>query len=643
VILVGRPNAGKSSLFNLLTGASARVGNFAGITVDVLVHRTELEPEGTEVEIIDLPGFYALNPDSDQDSDEGIARRFLLNAAAHSPGSMVVHVVDVTQLAVSLPLLVQLRAAHPRVLLVLTQHDLLRDHGQRVDVDQLVRLTQTEAIAISSRDERDAPRLRAFLSQKMRDQTLRPAQLSLDPREIAAQCIVPHEQTAATAAKQGGYRAAARAQTKPTRSARSTSDQIDRWVLHPVLGPALFLSALALVFAAVFMVADPAASVLEAATRWIGRRLTAAIGAGQLSSFIVDGLLGGAGTVLAFLPQIVILTIALEALEASGYLARGVFLLDRFLRLVGIGGRSLVPLLMGHACAVAAIPSTRILRDPRERLLTILVLPLMTCSARIPTYSLLISAFFSALGPLKQALIFVALYFAGVVSACVSAAVLRRTVIKGRTLPLIIEMPMYRAPQRKVLLAAAARGAKQFTRDVGTTIVAASAVLWIVLNVSAPGASVTQSAREQTNGSSARVAALHRSIGARVGHALEPVSKLAGFDWRINVGLIGSFGARELMVGTMGVIMGIENAPADSSSLRARLRNARDEDGRVVYGKANAAALLVFFVLACQCMSTVAAVRRETRSWRWAAFLLAYTYTLAFAAACLVYQIGARI
>jgi ferrous iron transport protein B len=326
------------------------------------------------------------------------------------------------------------------------------------------------------------------------------------------------------------------------------------------------------------------------------------------------------------MPQIVILTVALELLEASGYLARGAFLVDRILRLLGLSGRSFLPLLMGHACAVPAIAATRIVRDPRERLTTILVLPLMTCSARLPTYGLVLATFFGHRSALLRALIFVGLYFAGILSGLVASLVLRRTATRGKSLPLVLEIPSYRVPQARVVARKAAQASRRFLHDVGTVIVAVSAVLWVLLTVPMPGSTAAPG--------------IERSVAATIGRSLEPITRPAGFDWRINVGLIGSFGAREVMVGTMGVIFGVENAADDPAPLTERLRETKKADGTPVYTTSTGLALLAFFVLACQCMSTVAAIRRETASWRWPAFVVAYTYALGYVAAVLVYQVS---
>jgi ferrous iron transport protein B len=265
-----------------------------------------------------------------------------------------------------------------------------------------------------------------------------------------------------------------------------------------------------------------------------------------------------------------------------------------------------------------------------------MVLPLMTCSARLPTYSLLISTFFSDRGALFQSLLFLSLYALGLLSAAIASAVLRRTVVRGRPLPLVLEMPAYRAPELMFVRKAAARAVKNFLRDVGTTIVAASAALWLLLNVPMPGVRPDPSQSHAP----AAVVRVNQSVAASIGRTLEPVTKFAGFDWRINVGLIGSFGARELMVGTLGVIHGLEDVSDDATPLRAQLRAARNPDGTPRYTTRTALALMAFFVFACQCMSTVAALKSETRSWRWPLFVLGYTYALAFAAAVLVYNVS---
>jgi ferrous iron transport protein B len=318
--------------------------------------------------------------------------------------------------------------------------------------------------------------------------------------------------------------------------------------------------------------------------------------------------------------------VVLEIIDASGYLARGAFLVDRVLRLAGLGGQSFVPLLTAHACAVPAIASTRIIRDPKQRLRTLLVLPLMTCSARIPTYALLIAAFFRHRSAVFQAAIFVSLYSAGILAGFLASFVVgKATERRGfRSLPLVFEMPSYRMPQIRVVFQMAVRGCVRFLREVGTVIVAASVVLWVLLKVPMPGGATDD---------------VNHSVAASIGHALERVTKPVGFDWRINVGLIGSFGARELMVSTLGVTYGVEQDRKDATNeTTTPLASLLAQDPH--YSTATALALMAFFVIACQCMSTVAALRRETKGWRIPALVQLYTYHAAYVAALVVYQIS---
>ena len=626
VALVGRPNAGKSSLFNRLTGGDAHVGNFPGITVDVLEAQTTL-PGGTNARIVDVPGLYTVNAALDPQSDEGIARQFILAEKRREQPLLLLQVLDANRLALSLRLTRDLTTLGVPLMLVLTQADVLRDEGHTLDLDRLRDATGLPCVAVNSRDPVARAQVFASIEDAARGGLERtgerkPDSISWDPDTLAREVVREVAEVDDVMRR------------RRTRTARA-----DRWLLHPVIGPLLFLLIMTSIFAAVYLVADPVTTACDGAVQWAGNKVAHVLGRGLLASFISDGVLGGAGTVLAFLPQIVILTIAMELLEATGYLARGAFLVDRALRVVGLGGRAFVPLLTAHACAVPAIAATRIMRDPRERLTTMLVLPLMTCSARIPTYSLLISTFFAARGAWFKSLLFVALYFAGIGSGLLASAIIQRTATKGRRLPLVLEMPSYRAPETRVVARVAGRAASRFVRDVGTTILAVSMVLWALLTIPLPGSHHAVANATSTVGSP-RVERMQHSVAAGVGRALEPLTQPLGFDWRINVGLIGSFGARELMVSTMGVIFGIEDVGDETAPLSARVRDARRPDGTRAYSMAAALALMAFFVLACQCMSTVAAIRRETRTWKWPLFVLGYTYAAAYLAALLVFQIA---
>ncbi len=604
IALVGRPNSGKSSVYNALTGGHAHVGNYPGVTVDILESDVTL-PSGSRATIADLPGLYSIEATFDPATDEGVARMFLDQIEEREAPLVLVQVIDPTRLALGLKLTTELVRRNVPLLIVLTHADVMRAEGHEVDTATLSDALGAPVVLVDARGPSTRDAILAAIDDCLREGLARDVATTFKPERLSRDVV-----------RDVGERS--------ERQRRGLTQAVDRVLLHGFVGPALFVSIMALLFAAVFLIADPATTLMDGLVGVARSALSKSLGKGLFSSFLADGVLGGAGTVLAFMPQIVILTVALELLEASGYLARGAFLVDRLLRVLGLSGRSFLPLLMGHACAVPAISATRIIRDPRERLTTILVVPLMTCSARLPTYGLVLAAFFAHRSALFRSAIFVALYFAGILAGLAASLVLRRTATRGKSLPLVLEMPSYRLPQLRVVVRKAIFASRRFLREVGTVIVAVSAVLWVLLVVPMPGTHAPEG--------------VERSIAATIGKSLEPITKPAGFDWRINVGLIGSFGAREVMVGTMGVIFGVENAADDPAPLTTRLREARTEAGEPLYSTRTGLSLLAFFVLACQCMSTVAAIRRETGGMKWAAFVVAYTYVLGYAAAVFVYQ-----
>lgn len=618
VALVGRPNCGKSSLFNQITGGSARVGNYPGITVDVLESSVDL-PSGVTASFADLPGLYSVESTVARDTDEAVARTFIdrlkeqaTREQAKNAAFVVVQVVDPTRLALGLRLTKELARAEVPFLVALTHADVLTAEGRELDVIGLSQRLGVPVVLVSSHDAGAKATVLGAIDDHLRALTASQPSKSFDPVRLAREVVRDLPPTAEVTRR------------------RALTERLDGLLLGPVIGPLLFVAVMALVFAAVFLVADPVTEVIDKLVALAKSAIERRLGDGLLSSFLSDGILSGAGTVLAFMPQIVILAVALELLEASGYLARGAFLVDRTLRLMGLSGRSFLPLLMGHACAIPAISATRVVRDPRERLTTILVLPLMTCSARLPTYGLVLAAFFAGSSAFFRAALFVGLYFASILMALVVSLVLRRTATKGKGLPLVLEMPAYRVPQGGVVARKAYHTARRFLRDVGTTIVVCSAILWGALKVPMPGAHPPEG-----------TAPIEASIAATVGRAIEPLTRPAGFDWRIDVGLIGSFGQRELMVATLGIVYGIESAEDEPAPLAQKLSEAKRPDGSPLYGVRTGLAILVFFMLAAQCMSTIAAIKRETKSWKWAGFVVGYTYALAYCAAVLVYQLGA--
>ncbi|MGH7690748.1 MAG: ferrous iron transport protein B, partial [Gemmatimonadaceae bacterium] len=422
---------------------------------------------------------------------------------------------------------------------------------------------------------------------------------------------------------------------------QSFSDRVDMVALHRLWGPIIFLGLMLLVFQAMFSWAQPLANGIQALVALTGEAVRATVPPGQLRSMLVDGALGGVGSVLVFLPQIAILFLFIGVLEDSGYMARAAFVMDRYLRPLGLHGKSFIPLISGYACAVPAIMSTRTIQQPKERLATIMVVPLMSCSARLPVYTLLVAAFVPAVtvGGLfgLQGLTMLGMYLMGTVAALAAAAVFRRTLLRSETRALIIELPAYSVPSARVLLNSAWQRVRLFLRRAGTVIFAISILLWGLASfpksVAAPGQSVTQ---EQQ---------LSQSALGHLGHAIEPAVRPLGYDWKIGVSMVASFAAREVFVSTMGTIYGVGHDGDDTHALAQRLREERNPaTGRLAYTPLIAVGLMAFYVFALMCTSTLTMTHKETGgSWqgaRWAALQFAYMLVLAYGAAFVIYHGG---
>ncbi|HEY2773250.1 MAG TPA: ferrous iron transport protein B [Candidatus Binatia bacterium] len=426
------------------------------------------------------------------------------------------------------------------------------------------------------------------------------------------------------------------------------TERIDSVLLHPVWGFATFLLVMLVVFQALFAWADPAISLVERVFDATGSWLSAVLPAGILTDLVVQGIVGGVGNVLVFLPQILLLFLMLGVLEDSGYLARVAYLMDRVMRSVGLHGRAFVPMLSGFSCAIPAVLATRTMESRRDRLLTMMVIPLMTCSARLPVYTLVIAALYP---PSKvfgfvpvQGLLMVAMYVFSTLTALGAAAVLGRTVLRGPRVPLILELPPYRMPMLTSVLQLMWMRSRLFLTEAGSVILWCTIGLWVLLSFPKlpeppPGAPAAAHAQWQAD-------SLANSAGGRMGKALEPAIAPLGFDWKIGVGIVGAFAAREVFVSTMGVIYGVDDAGGGkkggegSVALRDRMRADTHPDGRPVYSPLVGLSLMVFFALACQCMSTLAVVRRETGGWAWPAFLFGYMTALAWTASFAVFQLG---
>ncbi len=696
VAVVGNPNTGKTTLFNRLTGQRARVGNYPGVTVDRRSGRARLRRDGgaaaVEVEVFDVPGCYSLSARS---AEEEIAIDAILGWKGNPHPDLVLVVVDATQLVRNLYLVVQILELGVPVVLALNMIDeageaapdpqalgaLLgvpcvatnaRLGGGIEDLERVVARALTESAVARPRIEyapellADARRVAEALPQQWlvgcTDEARRTA-LALwaltSVHEDDELVDIPTSLRVRVAEVRKGARRrdldeeiiGARYRFLDTHlpelfaphQTTVVTERIDRVLLHPVTGFATFLFVMFVVFQSLFAWADPAIGMIEKFFGIASTWLVTVLPAGVLTDLVVQGLVDGVGNVLVFLPQILLLFFLLGLLEDSGYLARVAYLMDRVMRSLGLHGRAFVPMLSGFACAIPAIMATRTMERRRDRLLTMMVIPLMTCSARLPVYTLIIGALFSpslAFGFVPvRGLLMVAMYVFSTAVALVAAGVLGRTVLRGPNVPLILELPPYRLPLLSSVVQMMWQRSKLFLSEAGTMILTCTVLLWALLSFpKLPGpADVTdlhaRAAWEQ--------ASLEQSFGGRIGKAMEPVIAPLGFDWKIGVGIVGAFAAREVFVSTMGVIYGVgHEADEGSSALRDRIRADVRSDGSPVYSPLVGFSLMVFFALACQCMSTLAIVRRETGTWRWPGFLFAYMTALAWLASFTVYQGG---
>ncbi|HXV35563.1 MAG TPA: ferrous iron transporter B, partial [Myxococcota bacterium] len=611
--LIGSPNSGKTTLFNALTGLRAKVANYPGVTVERREGSASFD--GRRALVIDLPGTYSLTPAS---PDEAVVARVLDGELGDAPEALAV-IADACTLERSLLMVAQiLRRAKPTCL-VLTMIDELQARGGRLDLARLERALGIPVLAVVGHRGIGIDRLRRLLAA---------------PERWSRPHLLPPEDILARAGWVDSILANVLTQ-RPGSSRRS--EAADRIVLHPVLGPALFALVMVVFFQLIFAWAKPAMDAIDAGVASLARAVHAQLPAGLLADFLADGLIAGVGSVVIFLPQILLLFALLYLLEDIGYMARAAFVIDRVMARVGLEGRAFVSLLSSYACAVPGIMATRTIPSPRHRLVTILVAPLMTCSARLPVYALLIGAFVPAvdvIGPIGlQGLVLLGLYALGSVSALLIASLLTRTLLRGDSLPFYMELPPYRMPTARLLASQIWGSARAFLRRAGTIILAVSIALWCLLTfprVPAPeGASPEQASRH----------ALEHSLAGRAGHAIEPLIEPLGFDWKIGIGLIASLAAREVIVATLAQIYA---ASDQELSLRAAVRNDVDpRSGEHVFDAPTVAALLVFFVFALQCMSTLAVMRRETNSWRWPAFAFGYLLALAYAASFATHRIVA--
>ncbi len=614
--LIGSPNSGKTTLFNALTGLRARVGNYPGVTVER--REGELELSGRRLRVLDLPGTYSLHPIS---ADEELVRRVLLGEieGEAAPDGLIV-TADSCTLERSLLLVAQvLRLGRPTCL-VLTMTDELAARGGEIDRERLSAALGIPVVSVVGHRGRGLGELRTLLREP--GAWSRPP--LLPPDEPAEQQSWLESMLSHVIVRKPGV--------------HTLTDRVDRVVLHPLLGTLLFAAVMVLFFQLIFAWAAPAMDAIDAGVGALGGAVQASLPEGLLADFLANGLIAGVGSVVIFLPQILLLFTLLYLLEDLGYMARAAFVVDRVMGRIGLEGRAFVSLLSSYACAVPGIMATRTVPSPRQRLITILVAPLMTCSARLPVYALLIGAFVPAtasVGPLGlQGLVLLGLYLLGAVAALVVAALLNRFLGHAEALPFYMELPPYRVPPLRLWFSQVWGAASAFLRRAGTIILILSMVLWALLSfprVEAP---------PELPPERAAAYALEHSVAGRLGHAIEPLIAPLGFDWKIGVGLVASLAAREVIVATLAQIYAASDEGEDSPSLRAAVRADVDpRTGERVFTPATVAALLVFFVFALQCTSTLAIMRRETNSWRWPAFAFGYLLALAYGASFVTHRI----
>ncbi len=621
VALVGAPNTGKSSVFNHLTGLRVRTANYPGVTVTRSVG--QVTGDGVRVQVVDLPGTYGLEPVS---PDEQVVADHL---AGRLPGTDVpdalLVVVDATALRRSLGLVAQALATGHRCAVVLTMSDELLRRGGAVDADALATALGVPVHVVVGHRGRGVAELRASL---------------LDWPSWPTPVVPPPDDEEGLAAWSTSVldRAAYRPAGPPT-----LTNRVDAVLLHPLWGLVVFVAVMTAFFQTIFTVAAPVQGLIESLFGWLGEQAAATITQPLLADFVDTALINGVGGVLVFLPQIMLLFVLLALLEGVGYLARAAVLMDRVMAVSGLDGRAFVSMLSSMACAVPGIMSTRTLPSSRDRLATMLAAPLMPCSARLPVYVLLVGLLFSPddrVGPFSaQGLAMFALYLLGGVSTMVVASLLRATALRRGGLPFYLELPPFRVPTLRSVAEQVWSPAKLFLRKMGTVILAATVVLWALMAFPTRGA-------ETAGMDDAEAAAyvLDHSYAADLGRAVEPVFEPLGFDWRIDVGLVGAMAAREVFVSTLGQLAAAEDPENPHAALEAMTWTSGENAGEPLLTTPTIVALLVFFVYALQCVATLVVLRRESNSWRWPALAFvgygALAWLLAWAARAITMAIG---
>lgn len=728
IVLTGNPNCGKTTLFNTLTGLRAKVGNYAGVTVERKEGKLLGAPSHSNICVLDLPGTYSLSPNS---LDEQVSRDVLLARLPELPSpDVIVVVVDASNLQRNLYYATQVIELGHRTVLALNMVDVAESLGHEIDAKKLSELLDVPVVPVVASTGQGIPQLRDQILVSLNERSeikprlfcQLPGLFRIEATNLADLLAETYKERRLQATAEGllllsNEKALASSTThypqkiqEAVNSARKRldaanvdwrgapiewrygrvaemqqavtkellppgetfSDKLDRVLTHKAWGTLIFLAVMALMFQSIFTFASYPMDWLESGVSWAGDKVGALIPPGDLHSLLVDGVIAGVGAVIVFLPQILMLFLFIGLLEDTGYMARAAFLMDRLMSKVGLHGKSFIPMLSSFACAIPGIMATRTIESPKDRLVTILVAPLMSCSARLPVYTLLIAACIPdkrVLGFFKlTGLTMLAMYFLGIVVALLMAWIFKKTLLKGETPMLIMELPPYKRPLLRIVLRHMWDRAWLFLKRAGTVILAINIVLWALASypgskqVEAEFAAKRQSLEQSfspglpTGVSNEAAKAeqlatldkeeagekLRHSFAGYLGRAIEPVIAPLGFDWKIGIGIVASFAAREVFVSTMSTVynVGGGDSDEDTKALAETLKEQRHPDGSAVYTTLTGITLMVFYVFAMQCVSTVAVVRRETNSWKWPFFQWLYMGVLAWVLAFITYHGG---
>lgn len=642
IALFGNPNTGKSSLFNRLTGLRQHVGNFPGVTVDK--HSGFLNTGGKEIEVIDFPGTYSIYP---RTKDEEVVYQVISDPKNVNFPEKAIVVLDSTNLERNLLLFTQIYDLGFETALVLNMTDVAAKNGLEINSDALREaFPKTKIIRTNARIGTGIPELKEWMAADS------------DPRETDFSTLQakndPGAQIRDTNERFERIQTLVSKVVTKKQQGEDFSRKIDKWLVHPVFGYLLFLFILLIIFQTVFWLASYPMDWIDLGTSSLASWLGSVMPEGVFTSLIVDGVIPGIGGVVIFIPQIALLFFMLAILEETGYMARVVFITDKLMRPFGLNGKSVVPLLSSAACAIPGIMATRTISSWQERLTTILVAPLISCSARLPVYTLLIAlvipskAVFGFLN--LQGLVLFALYLLGVISALLVAWVIKQFFKKKELSVFLLEMPAYKSPRWGNVGIEVFEKVKIFVLDAGKIILAISIILWALASYG-PGNDMetfaqkvpvptvkTEQAMSDYDSEVASVKLEHSYMG-HMGKFIEPVIQPLGYDWKMGISLIASFAAREVFVGSLATIYSVHDADDDPKQLMDKMKAQKRSDGTPTYTLASGLSLLVFYVFAMQCMATLAVVKRETKSWKWPLIQVGYMGVLAYLGAYITYTI----